>query len=162
EALGNLGLLLKEVRRDYDGAIREFREAIRFMPADVRLHLYLGNALALKGQADEAIAVYRVVIRLDPGHVAARRNLGALLCDVKRDYDGAFSEFRAAIDLAPRDATLHYNLGVALAGKGRVDEAIDAYREAIRFKPDYAEAHCNLARQLESQGRYGDALAVYE
>ncbi len=55
---------------------------------------------------------------------------------------------REAIQLKKDDAKARFNLGVALATKGQLDEAIAEYREAIRLKKDYTEAHNNLKNAL--------------
>jgi tetratricopeptide (TPR) repeat protein len=55
----------------------------------------------------------------------------------------------------------HDNLGSALAGLGRLDEAMTHYREAIRIKPDYPTAHYNLALLLERSGMEYEAIAQY-
>ena len=54
-----------------------------------------------------------------------------------------------------------YNLGVALADHGRVDEAIGHFREALEIKPDYAEAHFNLAVAFADRGQVAEAITHY-
>jgi Flp pilus assembly protein TadD len=44
---------------DLDGAIAEYREAIRLRPDYAEAHVYLGNALDDTGDHDSAIAEYR-------------------------------------------------------------------------------------------------------
>ena len=54
------------------------------------------------------------ISRGDPAQARVRHplsNLGTILCDFKHDFDGAIEVFRKAIELEPRDAKLHYNLG---------------------------------------------------
>jgi eukaryotic-like serine/threonine-protein kinase len=41
-------------------------------------------------------------------------------------------------------AKAHTNLGVTLAEKGWLDEAVACFREALRLKPDFPRAHHNL------------------
>jgi tetratricopeptide (TPR) repeat protein len=55
----------------------------------------------------------------------------------------------------------HNNLGVALAGQGKIDEAIVQYSEALRTKPNYANAHNNLGVALDDQGKIDEAIAQY-
>jgi tetratricopeptide (TPR) repeat protein len=55
----------------------------------------------------------------------------------------------------------HLNLGRALAGEGRIDEAIAQYSQALRLKPDFPLAHLNLGLALASQGRIDEAIAQY-
>jgi predicted O-linked N-acetylglucosamine transferase (SPINDLY family) len=55
----------------------------------------------------------------------------------------------------------HFNLGNALMGQGKLDEAIAAYRRAIRSKPDYAAAYTTLGIALAGQGKFDEAIAAY-
>ena len=61
-----------------------------------------------------------------------------------------------------RNPLAHYNLGVALAGRGRFDEAIAHFQKALEIKPDYAEAHANLGAALAGRGRVDEAIAHYQ
>jgi tetratricopeptide (TPR) repeat protein len=65
------------------------------------------------------------------------------------------------VAVRPESPGAHYNLGLALYAKGRLDEAIAEYREAIRIKKDFAEAHCNLGVALTAKGRLDEAIAEY-
>src|SRR5262245_37279973 len=56
---------------------------------------------------------------------------------------------------------VHYNLGAALADKGRLDEAIACYRKAIEIAPKDARAHHNLAAALAGKGQLDEAIASY-
>ena len=55
----------------------------------------------------------------------------------------------------------HNNLGIVLAGQGRISEAIAEYAAALRIKPDYADAHYNWGVAMASQGRISEAIAEY-
>ena len=68
-----------------------------------------------------------------------------MLCDVKGQLDEAIACFRKAIELDPKNATAHANLGIALKGKGQVDEAIACYKKAIELDPKSAVARTLLA-----------------
>ena len=56
-----------------------------------------------------------------------------------------------AVALRPDSPGVRYNLGNALAGAERLDEATVAYRQAIGLKQDYAEAHFKLGWALGDQ-----------
>jgi Flp pilus assembly protein TadD len=55
----------------------------------------------------------------------------------------------------PATAASLNTLGVHLAEKGRLDEAIASFRQALELKPTLAEAHNNLGSALQTQGRSG-------
>jgi tetratricopeptide (TPR) repeat protein/2-polyprenyl-3-methyl-5-hydroxy-6-metoxy-1,4-benzoquinol methylase len=54
------------------------------------------------------------------------------------------------------------NLGDALEGQGKLDEAVIQYRRALALKPDFAEAHYNLGNALKQQGKLDEAMAQYQ
>ncbi|MHB8746494.1 MAG: tetratricopeptide repeat protein, partial [Gammaproteobacteria bacterium] len=54
------------------------------------------------------------------------------------------------------------NLGLALHGQDRYEEAIVQYQRAIAFKPDYAQAYYNLGNSCVSQGKPCEALLHFE
>jgi len=57
---------------------------------------------------------YTRCIELDPSHAMAHNSLGALLQNVRKDYDGAEKMYRKAIELDPSHAMAHNNLGLLL------------------------------------------------
>jgi tetratricopeptide (TPR) repeat protein len=89
-------------------------------------------------------------------------NLGAILCDIKRDYDGAIACFKKAIALDPTLALAHYNLGNARRTKGEVDEAIACYHKAIALDPTLALAHNGLGVALQAKGEVDEAIACFQ
>ena len=62
--------------------------------------------------------------------------------------------------LDPKLAAVYYNLGVALADKGHLDEAISCYREALRINPEDAGAHFNLGNALAAKGQLDEAVVA--
>jgi tetratricopeptide (TPR) repeat protein len=73
----------------------------------------------------------------------------------------AIACFKRAIQIHPRFAQAHYNLGEALGQKGKVDEAITSYRKAIQFDPQNVKAHTNLGETLRQKGKVDEAIACF-
>ena len=136
---------------DWDGAIAQYREAIRLRPDYAEAHESLGNALSCKNDWDGEIREEREAIRLKPDYAEAHEALGVALSR-KGDWDGEISEEHEAIRLKPDYAEAHADLGYALGAKSDWDGAIAQYRAAIRLKPDYAEAHEALGVALSWKG----------
>ena len=55
----------------------------------------------------------------------------------------------------------HNNLGAALVGRGRIDEAMAQFQRALEIKPDNAEAHNNLGFALAGRGQIDEAMAHF-
>jgi len=50
--------------------------------------------------------------------------------------------------LDPGYAEVHNNLGIALARKGRLEDAEGHFKEALRLRPDFAGARNNVTKIL--------------
>ena len=70
-ALTVLGTVLQE-RGDIEGALSVYRQAWVLDPEAQGLELFMGQAYAISGQRDSAIAVLRRVIAREPGNAQAR------------------------------------------------------------------------------------------
>ncbi len=56
----------------------------------------------------------------------------------------------------------HFIFGTALAGGGRIGEALEQYHQAIEIQPDDVQPRCNIADILANQGRFAEAVATYQ
>ena len=82
------------------------------------------------------------------GDVLAALHLESSPSSATRITGAILSIWEDTVAKAPGNARAHNNLGVALADRGRIDEAIAQYQKALEIKPDYAEAHNNLGLAL--------------
>ncbi len=71
----------------------------------------------------------------------------------------AEAEYRHAVNLAPGNAWLHFNLGNALLAQQRPAEAVACYRQAHALNPDHPDFCNNLASALADSGADLDAAA---
>lgn len=73
------------------------------------------------------------------------------------DLAGAVTGYRQFLKLHPEATPIHINLGVALAGLGRYEEAVTEYRVALKQSPSLPAARLNLALAYYKMGRISDA-----
>jgi tetratricopeptide (TPR) repeat protein len=137
-----------------DDAIARLRKAVETNPRYTLAYHNLGLDLKKQGRIDEALTNFRKAIELDPKSPKSHDSLGAILCDVKHDYDGAIAEFRTAIELDPKFANAHYDLGCALEGQKKRDEALVSFRKAVELDPKYTVYRKGLASTLSRQAWY--------
>jgi len=69
--------------------------------------------------------------------------------------------FEHTISVTADNAFAHVNLGSALVGKGKTQEAIKHFSEALRVKPHDARARHNLGFALMKQGNLEKAIMHY-
>jgi serine/threonine-protein kinase len=77
------------------------------------------------------------------------------------ETDGAIRCYHQALDINPRDARVHNNLGNALKAKGDTDGAIRCYRKALDIQPRLALAHRGLGVALHDKGDVDGAIRCY-
>jgi tetratricopeptide (TPR) repeat protein len=104
-----------------------------------------------------AEAAYREVLGLDPDHVYAYVNLGALLCEAGRCHD-AVSLYEVATRLAPDDPLVQFNRAIALEDVGRPEDALASYERCLTNDPTLSDAHFNAARLCDKLGDERGAL----
>ena len=78
-----------------------------------------------------------------------------------RKWAEAAALFREGLKVAPRDATLHQNLGTALYLSGDSQGAEAEFEEAVRLLPGYARALFSLGVIREERGRDPEAIDLF-
>jgi tetratricopeptide (TPR) repeat protein len=84
--------------------------------------------------------------------------LGVLTWRQSHMYADIERLWRTTIARNPGCWMAHNNLGVVLAQKARIDEAIAHYRTALQMQPDYSDADYNLGNALLEKGQIDEAL----
>ncbi|HLY57231.1 MAG TPA: sulfotransferase [Stellaceae bacterium] len=74
----------------------------------------------------------------------------------------AVAPLREAAELAPANALVHHDLGLAYLEVGRVPEAVAAMQRAVAVDPRYTDAHFRLGIALEKAGDFSAALLAYD
>jgi Flp pilus assembly protein TadD len=77
-------------------------------------------------------------------------------------YDLAIFQLERAVSLAPEVAGIHFNLGGAHYGRGRVVDAEREFHLALELAPDHARCHWFRGLCLEKLGRLNEALMEFE
>jgi tetratricopeptide (TPR) repeat protein len=65
--------------------------------------------------------------------------------------DEAIAQYQKAIEINPKFAQAHGNLGLAFFQKGQLEDAITECQEALRLNPNLEPVRETLAKALESK-----------
>ena len=145
------------LQNDAGRAIECLQSAVRLNPGMAPAHYNLGNALALAGLPDEAVASFDRALSLAPGMAEAWCNRGNALVLLDR-VDEALGSFRTAIQHRPQLVDAHINLGDLLFRQGQLSSARQHFEAALRLSPDRSIAWTNHAKVLLGLHDAGAAL----
>ena len=151
----NLAIALFNVP-DAAGAQREAQAAAAASPDAPQPHYILGLIAKAQGRADDAVAAFQRVLKIDPRDVGANVNLGQLYAQ-QRKYAEAVAAFRTALAEEPYNGTALYNLGTALLRAGQREEGQRMMQQFQALRQSGAATV--VGQNYLEQGRYAEAVA---
>jgi adenylate cyclase len=135
------------------------RKAVELDAADPETHAILALALFYHGDMDDALAIARQALAINPGCSHACRAMGLILI-----FAGRTAEGREAIEvftrLSPRDPAIPATLSqVAMAYyfEGHYARSVEILRCQLAVHPRYTTARRWLAAALGQLGRFDEA-----
>jgi tetratricopeptide (TPR) repeat protein len=141
---------------------RAFEQLARVPDQSKDVGYYLNYAIYFSrtGQLEQALSMYKYVLRLDPHNAVAWTNLGNL-CRRSGDPQAAEGCYLKALSIEPDYYLAHFNLGRLCLEGGRVEEALTELEAARRANPRFADADFETGNVLASSRRYAQAEEYY-
>jgi Flp pilus assembly protein TadD len=129
--------LIYQMQKRTDDARRVFEQVLAFDPkasvaANNLAWIYAENG----GNMDVALQLGKTAQAALPDSAEASDTLGWVYLK-KELYGLSITTFRRAIELAPKNPTFHYHLGLAYARSGDKDRARSTLQTALRLKSDF-------------------------
>jgi len=128
---------------------------------DLPALLRRASDLRRQGRPDDARAELQHAVAADPDCAEAHHQLGNLHKSEGR-FLAAIASLQSAARLAPQNATIALNLGVACLKLEATAEAIACFERALKLEPQRPEAHNILGHALLAAGRCSEAIAQLE
>jgi tetratricopeptide (TPR) repeat protein len=119
-------------------AREQLEKAHAYAPDSTEINLALGNFWLQQEDLRRAEGYYLAVLKMDSHHKAALSNMGYLTLSEKH-WDTAINYFRAALDVDPNDAKVHYLQARAQFESGHYEAALTEIQSALRLKPGQQE-----------------------
>lgn len=76
-------------------------------------------------------------------------------------WKDSYALFNRALAVTEKNYVLHCNMGVLLAGQGKIQDAMFHYNKALGIKPDDLDTNFNLGNLLAKQGNLEEAIVRY-
>jgi TolB-like protein/Flp pilus assembly protein TadD len=111
-------------------------------------------------QWEEAEALYRRAIELNPGYAAAHHWLSVDLLAALGRFAEAHDEIERARQLDPLSLIIQEGKPYLLMLERRFDEAVEGYRRVSELDRGFAKAYTGMGRALSQVGRFDDAVAM--
>jgi len=127
-----------------------------------RAAIIKGAQLHQDGKIDEAISIYREVLKKNPNNVNAMQSLAGAYWQDKERPDDAEALLRRATQIAPDFARAWTTLGALLMDLNKYVDAIAAFERATKLEPRNVDAWAGLGN-AHGRAMYPDkAIQAYE
>jgi Flp pilus assembly protein TadD len=147
-----------------EGAIAQYREALKIDPGLPGLHFDLAEALSLStspSDREHAEAEYEASLAQSPSDEKAECRLGRIAF-ARSDLKGAAAHYSRALALRSDDPEANLGLGRTLASAGQIEKAQPLLERAVQLDPSDPVAHFRLGTLYRQQGRADDARRELE
>jgi Tfp pilus assembly protein PilF len=141
---------------DWEGAEKEFQQAIRLNPNLSYALASYSHFLCITGRIEEALPHIERALALDPIDPKRYAFYGVVLC-FNRRFDDALTAFRKALDIEPNNLVALSQLCWVLPIKGMYDEQLAIYR---KLYADDVEMTAALGDGFEKAGYKGAYRAL--
>ncbi len=163
---------------DWEGALREYLEAVQTDPQLAEAHYNLGVAFAAHGQIDRAVSAFKEALEHNENLYEAHFSLGRCYQRLE-DAGRAYIHYTSACTARPQAAEPRYYMGLMHQGHGAYELAQRCFSEALRVEPTFvspavqdevlvtrseeevAQWYYRLSEDLKFQGYEEEAERIY-
>ncbi len=160
DVVNNLGALLW-ANEDYTGALDCFKKQSAMQPENEAAKLNVAACHVKLGQINEAVEIWRGVVRTSPDRTDVRLDLADGLWNTG-DTPGARFHYATALKSQPNNARALNGLGMWALLQTQNDEAEEYFRKSKAANMKFIPAYQNLAVVLERKNKKAEAVKVLE
>jgi tetratricopeptide (TPR) repeat protein len=139
---------VRALEQDWAGAIADFDEASRLLPASVMIYVARADVRMRAGDRPAALADIQTALQLDAKSAAAYLTRGNYHFTAD-DFDRALADADRALAIDSKLAQAHALRGFCLLMKGRDPEANAAFDQAVKIVPGLKDSIAQNAEALK-------------
>jgi Tfp pilus assembly protein PilF len=140
-----------------DIAFKNYYEALRLEPGQIRVRYKIGRLFLEKGILEEAEREFRGILEENPDYALAHDGLGRVYF-TQNNLSEAEKEFGRAIQLDSSLWQAHNFLGIIYDRQKEFKKAFAHYQKAIALQPNVGILYNNLGMSLFLKGEYDASL----
>jgi uncharacterized caspase-like protein len=133
------------MRKKYDQAIGEYREALRWDPGYLAVYESLGETYTKAADFNGATGAYSRALAIKPDSADFFLKRG-IAYGKRGDFEKALKDVNKALEINPKYASAYFQRGSICETLKRTSEALDAYRKCIEIAPPSEEELKEKAR----------------
>jgi TolB-like protein/DNA-binding winged helix-turn-helix (wHTH) protein/Tfp pilus assembly protein PilF len=146
---------------DWTAAEKHFDQALALNPTLTRAHNFYPLYLSSRGMAQQALAVAKAALNLDPASPSVSHYLAVQLY-LARQFDQAIEQCHKTLDLDPNFAVAYHVLGQAYLAKGRNREAALVLEKYSELSQGSADSRALVGYSQARLGERSQALRTLE
>jgi tetratricopeptide (TPR) repeat protein len=147
--------------QNHQGAMDQFRAAVKADPTAPNVHFFLGYMLWTDNEFEEAAQEFQAELVNVPDSAQALAYLADADIHLGKQ-DEALPLAEKAVQIDHSVAKAHVDLGILYAGRDRQEDAVKEFQTAIRLSPNDQDPHWRLARLYQAMGKQEEAKAELE
>jgi protein O-GlcNAc transferase len=138
------------ISKDYPAAKALCLELIKKGVTGIRLQFLLGSIALNMNDSEEALRIFRSLVKTAPNHSGVLNNLGAAIDRTGGDLDEAQSLIERSIEIDPKNIPAMVNLGELYLSRKKTDKARETYSRIAKLAPNnpqgpFGEGLCDLS-----------------
>lgn len=153
-------------QKNFPKATACYRKTLVLGSLDAGVFIGLFHSLSAEGMPEEALAMLKKALLLEPDCVEALLLIGNIHLN-NTQFEEAFQAFEKTVQIQPENSGNHFYLALALQKLHKYHLALNHYRKALDIDPKLYEAHVNTGtiymvnKEIESARRaYESALVI--
>jgi TolB-like protein/tetratricopeptide (TPR) repeat protein len=159
EAHASLGLVLFQYDWDWDGAEKEFKNAVGLNGNYAPAHQFFADYLKARGRFDEAFGEMGRAQALDPLSLAINTGVGHVLY-LSRQYDRAIEQYGSVVKMDPSFVQARLWFGRPYLQKHMFKEAIGELEEAVKLSGNSTISLAMLGQAYAEAGKKGETRQI--